>query len=103
MEDLLQIVSYIGAGVSLILGPIPGAAYKGKTHKTLYIGAGSAVGWLVPVQAYLWVTIQNSSTHFYCDCFPRTQNTRECVINLGIRNFPSNSRNIRESFLIIIG
>ena len=52
MEDLFQIVSYIGAGVSLMLGSIPGAAYKSKYHKSLYTGAGSAAGWLVQVQAY---------------------------------------------------
>ena len=33
MEVLFQIVSYIGAGVSLMLGSIPGAAYKGKSIK----------------------------------------------------------------------
>ena len=32
MEVLFQIVSYIGAGVSLKLGSIPGAAYAIKAH-----------------------------------------------------------------------
>ena len=32
MEVLFQIVSYIGAGVSLMLGSIPGAAYTIKAH-----------------------------------------------------------------------
>jgi hypothetical protein len=52
MEVLFQVVSYIGAGVSLILGSIPGAVYKSNYHKSSNMGAGSAVGWLVPVQAY---------------------------------------------------
>ena len=52
MEVLFQIVSYIGAGVSLMLGSIPGAVYKGKYYKNLHTGAESAVGWLVQVQAY---------------------------------------------------
>ena len=50
MEVLFQIVSYVGAG--LMLESIPGAAYKGKYHKSLYTGTGSTVGWLVQVQAY---------------------------------------------------
>jgi hypothetical protein len=33
MEVLFQMASYIGAGVSLMLGSIPGAAYKSKNHK----------------------------------------------------------------------
>jgi hypothetical protein len=48
MEVLLQLVSYIGAGVSLMLGSMPGAAYAIKAHTQL---AGSAAGWLVQVQA----------------------------------------------------
>ena len=52
MEVLFQIVSYIGAGVSLMLGSIPGAAYKSKYHKSLYTGAGGATGRLVWFQAY---------------------------------------------------
>ena len=52
MEVLFQIVSYIGAGVSLMLGSIPGAAYKSQYHKGSHTGAGSAAGWLVQVQAY---------------------------------------------------
>ena len=32
MEVLFQIVSYIGAGVSLMLGSIPGAAYTIKAY-----------------------------------------------------------------------
>ena len=52
MEVLFQIVSYIGTG--LMLESISAAAYKGKYHKSLYIGAGSALGWLVQVQAYCW-------------------------------------------------
>ena len=52
MEFLFQVVSYIGAGVSLMLGSIPGAAYEGKYHKSLYIGIGIAIGWLFGVQAH---------------------------------------------------
>ena len=54
----------------------------------------------------LWVTLQNSLTNLltnYGDWFPRAQNITEYVINLGIRKFPSNSRNIWESFLIMAG
>lgn len=62
MEVSFQIVSsYIGASVSLMLGSIPGAAY---TIKALYIGAGSAIKWVVGLGPS-W--IQNSSTDFYCD------------------------------------
>ena len=50
----------------------------------------------------LWVTIQSSSTDFYCDWFPRAQNITEYVISFRIRKFPNNSRNICESFLIIL-
>ena len=32
MEVLFQVVSYIGAGVSLMLGSIPGAAYTIKAY-----------------------------------------------------------------------
>ena len=39
MEVLYQLVSHIGAGVSLMLGSIPGATYKGKYYKSLYMGA----------------------------------------------------------------
>ena len=52
MEVLFQIASSIGAGVSLMLGSIPGAACECKYHKSLYTGAGSAAGWVVQVQAY---------------------------------------------------
>lgn len=38
MEVLFQILSHIGAGVSFMLGSIPGAAYKGRCNKSLYIG-----------------------------------------------------------------
>jgi len=70
-------------------------------HKSLYTGAGSAAGWLGP--GLLWVTIQSRSSDFYHDWFPRAQNITECIINLGMRRFPSNSRsNIGESFLIIL-
>ena len=51
----------------------------------------------------LWVTIQSSSTDFYHDWFPRAQNITEYVINLGIRKFPSNSRNIGEGYLRVAG
>ena len=34
----------LGAGVSLMLASIPGAAYKSKYHKSLYMDAGSAAG-----------------------------------------------------------
>jgi hypothetical protein len=48
MEVLFQIVFYISAGASYI-GVCPrGSLY----HKNLYTGIGSAVGWLVEVQAY---------------------------------------------------
>jgi len=52
MEILLQIVSYVGAGVSPVLGSILGAASKGKHHESLCVGAGSTVGGLVWVQPY---------------------------------------------------
>jgi hypothetical protein len=52
MEDLSQMASYNGAGVSLMLGFISGATYKSKNHKSLYTEAGSAAWWLVWVQAY---------------------------------------------------
>ena len=52
MEVLFQIVSYIGAGVSLMLGSIPGAVYESECHKSLYTSAESVAGWLVLVQAY---------------------------------------------------
>ena len=96
MEVLFQIVSYIGAGVSLMLGSIPGAAYKGKYHNKLIHRCRKCwwVGGVGP--SLLWVTIQSSSTDFYCDWFPRAQNITEYVINLGIRKFPSNSRNMRK-------
>jgi hypothetical protein len=32
MEDLFQVVSYIGAGVSLILGSVPEAVYTIKAY-----------------------------------------------------------------------
>lgn len=57
MEVLLQIASCIGAGVSLRLGSISGAAYKGKYHKSSYVSGGSAAGWLVLVQAILLTSI----------------------------------------------
>jgi hypothetical protein len=34
MEIVFQIASYIGAGVSLMLGSIPGEAYKNKYQNT---------------------------------------------------------------------
>jgi hypothetical protein len=61
MEVLLHKASYLGVGVSPMLGSIPGAADKGKCHKSSYVGAGSAAGQLVPVQTLLQLTIQNSS------------------------------------------
>ena len=36
-------ISYIGTGVSLMLWSIPGTAYKGRYHKSLYIGAESSL------------------------------------------------------------
>jgi hypothetical protein len=94
MEVLFQMVSYIGAGVSLKSGSIPGGGYKGKYHKSLYIGIGSVV-WLVQVQAYCRWLYKNSSTDFFRDWLPRAKN----IINLGIRKFSSNSTTIGESFL----
>lgn len=41
--------------------------------------------------------MQNSSTDFYPDWFPRAQNTTEYVINLGVRKVPNNSKTIWES------
>ena len=52
MEVLFQMASYIGAGVSLMLGSIPGAAYKGKDQKSSGIDAGSTAGQVVQIQAY---------------------------------------------------
>ena len=51
LEVLSQIVSYIGSGVSLMLGSNPEAAYKIKNHKSIDIGAGSVTWWLLQVQA----------------------------------------------------
>ena len=69
-------------------------------HKSLYIGAGSAIKWVVGLGPS-W--IQNSSTDFYHDWFPRAQNITGYVTHLGIIKFPSNSRNIGKSFLIMAG
>ena len=44
LEVLFQIVSYFGAGVSLMLRSNPGVADKSKYHKSLYMDAGSAAG-----------------------------------------------------------
>jgi hypothetical protein len=46
MEVLFQMASYIGAGVFLVLGSFPGAAYKGKDHKSSYTGVGNVARWL---------------------------------------------------------
>lgn len=59
MEVLLQIAFYIAAGVFLILGSIPGAAYRSKTHKSLHIGPGTVAFALVP--NLMWLTMQSSS------------------------------------------
>lgn len=75
-----------------MLGPIPGTAHTGKYHKSLYKGSGSAAGWVAWVQAYFRVTIENSSTAFYGDWFPRAQNIAEHVVNLSMKKFPGNSR-----------
>ena len=42
MKVFFQMVSYIGAGIPLMLGSIPGTAYKSKYHKSLYTGVESA-------------------------------------------------------------
>ena len=42
MEALVQIISYIDAGVSLM--SILRAAYKIKYHKSIYTGVGRTVG-----------------------------------------------------------
>jgi hypothetical protein len=91
-------VSYIGAGISLKFGSIPGAAYTIKAYtqvQEVLLG-----GWFRSKLISGNYTI-NSSIDFYHDWFPRAQNITEYVITLGIRNFPSNNRNISESFLIM--
>lgn len=45
MEVLLPMASYIGAGVSLMVGCIPGAVLKARNHKRSCIDVGSAVRW----------------------------------------------------------
>ena len=51
--------------------------------------------WVVGLgSSLLWVTIQNRSTDFYHDPFLLAQYITEYVIDFGIRNFPSGSRNI---------
>jgi hypothetical protein len=35
-----------------MLGSIPGATYKGKYYKSLYMGAWRAARWLFKIQAY---------------------------------------------------
>lgn len=52
MEVFLEIVSYIDAAISLMSGSIPGAAYKGKSCKSVYTGTGSAGGGGGWIQAY---------------------------------------------------
>ena len=59
IEVLFQMASYISAGVSLMLGSIPGAAYRSKTHKSLHIGPGTVAFALVP--NLMWLTMQSSS------------------------------------------
>jgi len=87
MEVLFQIISYIGAGISLMLGSITGAAY---TMNTCCWVVGSGPSWLR-------ATIQSSSTDFYHDWFPRAQNITECVINLGMVGFlVQQKQNIRK-------
>ena len=74
-------------------GPSQGKLTKESTinliHKCMkccwVVGLGSSL---------LWVTIQNSSTDFYHDPFLLAQYITEYVIDLGIRKFPSGSRNI---------
>ena len=88
MEVLLQLVSYIGTGVSLMSGSIPGVANTIKAYTQL---AGRAAGWLVWLQAYCGLLYK--AIDFNRNWFPRGQNITEYVINLGMRKFPSNSRN----------
>ena len=68
--------SYIGAGIPLMLGSIPGATYKSKDRKSSYTGAGSAVRWLVQFQAYCGELYKAALTELYCDWFPRTPKHR---------------------------
>jgi hypothetical protein len=85
MEVLFQIVSWVGAGVSLMLGP-GGQLIKADTIK--FIHRCRKCCWLVgSVQAYCGYNIQSSSTDFYHYWFSRAQNITEYVINLGIRSF----------------
>ena len=52
IEALFQIVSYIGAGVSLMLRSNPGVADKSKYHKSLYKDRKSVVVSLIRIQDY---------------------------------------------------
>ena len=87
-------MSYIGAGISLKFGSIPGAAYTIKAYtqvQEVLLG-----GWFRSKLISGNYTI-NSSIDFYHDWFPRAQNITEYVISLGIRKFPSyNRKNIRK-------
>jgi hypothetical protein len=86
-----------------MLGFVPGASYTSKYHKSLYTGAGSAAGWLIRVQAYCDYLYRAVLADFCREWFPRAQNIMEYVITLGMREFPSNSRNnIGENFLILV-
>lgn len=58
--------------------------------------------WVVG-SALLWISRQSSSTDFYWDWFPRAPNITAYVVNLGMKQFPSNGRNnVCESFLRVL-
>jgi hypothetical protein len=87
MEALYQIFSYIGAGVSYVRVHL-----KGRLYDTYHIHGLRKCLWMVGSDpTLLWVTTQNSSTDFYCDCFPRTQTITKYVIIFCIRKFPSSN------------
>lgn len=65
MEVSYQIVSYVGAGVSLMLMSIPGAAYTMKAYtqvQEVLVG-----GWFM--SKLIVCNKQNSSTDLYHGCF----------------------------------
>ena len=73
MEALFHMVSYI----ALLLGLIPGAAYKCKHYNSTYIDERKPDAWLIRIQKYLGYTklIYNN----YHDLLPRVQNIKKYI------------------------
>lgn len=72
MEVVFQMASYTGVDISLMLGSIPGTAYKGKCHKNSYVVQEVLLGgWF---GSKLIVT--NYTNDFYRVWFPRTPEHR---------------------------